>query len=205
MLLLDEPLSNLDARLRAGMRREMQLLQQQIGVTSIFVTHDQEEALVLSDRIIVMDSGSVAQIGTPNEIYNQPRTRFVADFVGAANLIVGTVRHDLSGDGKAVVETAGKALVHGTNPGYELSGEMTVALRPAFARLSSTADPTALNSWRANVKQRVFLGDVMEYILTWEDRELVVRGSSVGATHNAGDTVFISAEPQDCTVLQPGG
>jgi iron(III) transport system ATP-binding protein len=205
VLLLDEPLSNLDARLRASMRREMQLLQQQIGVTSIFVTHDQEEALVLSDRIIVMDSGSVAQIGTPGEIYRQPRTKFVADFVGAANLIVGTLRHDLSGDGKAVVETADKALVHGTNPGYSLNGEVTLALRPAFARLSSSADPAALNNWQANVKQRVFLGDVMEYILTWEDRELVVRGSSVGETHHVGDTVFISAEPEDCIVLQPNG
>jgi iron(III) transport system ATP-binding protein len=203
VLLLDEPLSNLDARLRAGMRREMQLLQQQIGVTSIFVTHDQEEALVLSDRIIVMDSGSIAQIGSPNEIYNLPRTTFVADFVGAANLIVGTMRNDLSSDGKAVVETAGKALVHGTNPGYELSGQVTLALRPAFARLSATADPGALNSWPAKVKQRVFLGDVMEYILNWEDRELVVRASSVGETHNTGDAVFISAEPEDCTVLQP--
>ncbi|MFN0299297.1 MAG: ABC transporter ATP-binding protein [Burkholderiales bacterium] len=205
VLLLDEPLSNLDARLRASMRREMQLLQQQIGVTSIFVTHDQEEALVLSDRIIVMDAGSVAQIGTPGEIYRQPRTRFVADFVGAANLIAGTLRHDLSGDAKAVVETPGKTLVHGTNPGYSLNGEVTLALRPAFARLSSTADPAAPNNWQARVKQRVFLGDVMEYILTWEDRELVVRSSSVGATHHPGDTVFVSAEPGDCIVLQPSG
>ncbi|MFM9884687.1 MAG: ABC transporter ATP-binding protein [Burkholderiales bacterium] len=203
VLLLDEPLSNLDARLRASMRREMQLLQQQIGVTSIFVTHDQEEALVLSDRIIVMNAGSVAQIGTPGEIYKQPRTKFVADFVGAANLIVGTVRNDLSGDGRVVVETTGKAVVHGMNPGYALNGEVTLALRPAFARISSTADPAALNNWKAHVKQRVFLGDVMEYILTWEDRDLVVRGSSVGETRNVGDTVFISAKPEDCIALQP--
>jgi len=92
VLLLDEPLSNLDARLRAAMRLEIQALQRQIGLTSVYVTHDQEEALVISDRIIVMNAGRIEQIGTAFEIYDTPRNAFVADFVGAANLISGVVR-----------------------------------------------------------------------------------------------------------------
>src|SRR5437016_11530971 len=92
VLLFDEPLSNLDAKLRAEMRVELRELQQRLGVTSLYVTHDQEEALAISDRVIVMNVGGIEQIGTPEDIYNRPRTRFVADFVGSANLIDGTVR-----------------------------------------------------------------------------------------------------------------
>jgi iron(III) transport system ATP-binding protein len=116
-LLLDEPLSNLDARLRVAMRLEIQALQKLIGVTSIYVTHDQEEAFVISDRIVVMSAGKIVQDGTPAEIYDRPRNAFVADFVGAANLIRGRVRRDLGEGGTLVLETAGGQLVHGVNPG----------------------------------------------------------------------------------------
>src|SRR5437016_5672086 len=92
VLLFDEPLSNLDAKLRAEMRVELRDLQRRLGVTSLYVTHDQEEALAISDRVVVMNVGGIEQLGTPEDIYNRPRTRFVADFVGSANLIAGTVR-----------------------------------------------------------------------------------------------------------------
>ena len=91
VLLFDEPLSNLDAKLRAEMRVELRALQRRLGVTSLYVTHDQEEALAISDRVIVMNVGGIEQIGTPEDIYNRPKTRFVADFVGSANLIAGRV------------------------------------------------------------------------------------------------------------------
>jgi len=204
VLLLDEPLSNLDARLRAGMRREMQLLQQQIGVSSVYVTHDQEEALVLSDRIIVMQTGSIAQIGSPDEIYRRPRTEFVADFVGAANLIPGQVKAELSGADGIVVETAGAALVHAQNPGYQVEKDVTVALRPAFARLRLAPDESSPNNWSARIKQRVFLGDTVEYSVVWEDRDVVVRGS-VDDTLAEGDAVYITADPRHCVVLDPSG
>src|SRR5438045_8068530 len=91
VLLFDEPLSNLDAKLRAEMRVELRALQRRLGVTSLYVTHDQEEALAISDRVIVMHIGGIEQIGTPEDIYHRPKTRFVADFVGSANLIEGRV------------------------------------------------------------------------------------------------------------------
>ena len=87
VLLFDEPLSNLDAKLRAEMRVELRELQRRLDITSLYVTHDQEEALAISDRVIVMNGGKIEQIGTPEEIYNRPHSRFVADFVGSANLI----------------------------------------------------------------------------------------------------------------------
>ena len=91
VLLFDEPLSNLDAKLRAEMRVELRALQRRLGVTSLYVTHDQEEALAISDRVIVMNVGGIEQIGAPEDIYNRPKTRFVADFVGSANLIAGRI------------------------------------------------------------------------------------------------------------------
>ena len=91
-MLFDEPLSNLDAKLRAEMRVELRELQRRLDITSLYVTHDQEEALAISDRVIVMNGGRIEQIGTPEDIYNRPRSRFVADFVGSANLIAGKVR-----------------------------------------------------------------------------------------------------------------
>ena len=92
VVLFDEPLSNLDAKLRAEMRVELRELQRRLDITSLYVTHDQEEALAISDRVIVMNGGRIEQIGTPEDIYNRPHSRFVADFVGSANLIAGKVR-----------------------------------------------------------------------------------------------------------------
>ena len=91
LLLFDEPLSNLDAKLRVQMRHEIRQLQKEVGITSLFVTHDQEEAMTIADRIAVMNKGRIDQIGTPAEIYDHPRTRFVADFIGTSNLIDGRV------------------------------------------------------------------------------------------------------------------
>src|SRR5690349_23370318 len=96
VLLFDEPLSNLDAKLRGDMRIELRELQHRLGITSVYVTHDLEEALAMSDRIIVMREGSIEQSGNPTEIYNFPRTAFVADFVGSSNLISGKLRPDLA-------------------------------------------------------------------------------------------------------------
>src|SRR5262249_16373115 len=117
VLLFDEPLSNLDAKLRAEMRVELKELQRRLDVTSVYVTHDLEEALAISDRIVVMRDGVIEQVGTPGEIYDRPRNTFVADFVGSANLIRGRRRPDLEQDGLVVIETPGGSLVHGTAPG----------------------------------------------------------------------------------------
>src|SRR4029077_20225343 len=107
VLLFDEPLSNLDAKLRAEMRVELRALQRRLGVTSLYVTHDQEEALAISDRVVVMNVGGIEQLGTPEDIYNPPRTHFVADFVCARNLSAGTVRLGASGPGRVAFDAVG--------------------------------------------------------------------------------------------------
>ena len=113
VLLFDEPLSNLDAKLRADMRIELRELQHRLGITSVYVTHDLEEALAMSDRIVVMRDGLVEQTGTPDEIYSLPRSDFVADFIGSANLIRGRHRGDLDGDGLIALETAAGQIIYG--------------------------------------------------------------------------------------------
>ncbi|MEQ1613860.1 MAG: ABC transporter ATP-binding protein, partial [Hyphomicrobiaceae bacterium] len=117
VLLFDEPLSNLDAKLRSEMRIELRELQRRLGVTSLYVTHDLEEALAMSDSIVVMRAGLLEQTGTPSEIYNYPRTSFVADFVGSANLINGSVESADAAAGTIVLRTADGQLIHGITCG----------------------------------------------------------------------------------------
>ena len=109
VLLFDEPLSNLDAKLRAEMRVELRALQRRLGVTSLYVTHDQEEALAISDRVIVMNVGGIEQIGGPEDIYNRPKTKFVADFVGSANLIAGTYHRHRGNSGSGEFRSCSRA------------------------------------------------------------------------------------------------
>ncbi len=135
VLLFDEPLSNLDAKLRGDMRIELRELQHRLGVTSLYVTHDLEEALAMSDRIVVMRAGRIEQIGGPGEIYNYPRTAFVADFVGSANLIAGRLRPDLSGDGLVALQTASGHVDPWRRPG---------AARPARAPPCRSAPSTSI-------------------------------------------------------------
>src|SRR6187551_2301722 len=125
VLLFDEPLSNLDAKLRADMRIELRELQHRLGITSVYVTHDLEEALAMSDRIVVMKDGLIAQVGSPLEIYNHPRNAFVADFVGSSNLITGRLRPDLASDGVIALETAAGHIVHGMAHGRPAGAEIT--------------------------------------------------------------------------------
>ncbi len=134
VLLFDEPLSNLDAKLRVSMRTEIRRIQQEVGITAIYVTHDQSEAMALSDQIIIMNKGVVAQMGTPQEIYYHPVNEFVADFIGEANFLKGKM---LSGDGKtATLEVEGNRVTVPGKPGMQEGGEYTIVLRPEAARLA---------------------------------------------------------------------
>jgi putative spermidine/putrescine transport system ATP-binding protein len=155
LLLLDEPLSALDAKIRVSVREEIRALQKKMGITSIFVTHDQEEALSISDRIVVMNEGRVEQIGTPFEIYNYPRTRFVASFVGTLNLLNGRVVDGAAGkfevDGQLVTTRSAVAATAGQS--------RTLALRPEAITLES-ATP-GRNSLKATVEEVDFLGSVV--------------------------------------------
>jgi putative spermidine/putrescine transport system ATP-binding protein len=135
VLLLDEPLSALDAKIRVSLREEIRSLQKELGITTIFVTHDQEEALSMSDRIVVLNEGRAEQIGTPFEVYNWPKTRFVASFVGTLNLLSAQVVDASAGtltlDGRPVVTASAVA-------GHAAGDKVTVALRPEAVTLGAT-------------------------------------------------------------------
>jgi iron(III) transport system ATP-binding protein len=157
ILLLDEPLSNLDAKIRVQVRTEIRRLQRELGITTVYVTHDQEEALSLSDRVAVMRQGLILQIATPKELYERPATRFVADFVGVNNFIAGTCRE--AGDGRVVVDTPLGPL-HG-RPGRTVkAGERCVlAVRPENIALA----PGPENSCPGRVVLASYLGSTLRY------------------------------------------
>jgi iron(III) transport system ATP-binding protein len=161
LLLLDEPLSNLDAQLREDMRGELKRLQGQIGITTVYVTHDQSEALALSDRIAILDQGRIMQIGSPEDVYFRPANVFVARFVGATNLLEGTLLETRGGQG--AVELAGGRKINCAVPDGARSGAVSVSIRPETIRLAApTAAPPASgdNVLAGRVSQVTFLGAV---------------------------------------------
>jgi iron(III) transport system ATP-binding protein len=165
VLLLDEPLSNLDAKLREWMRSELLLIQRRVGITTLFVTHDQVEALSMSDRVAIMDQGRIVQEGTPREIYHAPANEFVAGFIGSTNLFPGRLVERDAGSGRAVIETgAGRLLADAE--GHQLGESVMVAIRPEDVVLhrgapSGQADPA--NCPSGVVEIGLFTGVSVEY------------------------------------------
>ncbi|MBS0222252.1 MAG: ABC transporter ATP-binding protein [Proteobacteria bacterium] len=195
VVLFDEPLSNLDAKLRAEMRVELRELQRRLGVTSVYVTHDQEEALAISDRVIVMNVGVIEQIGTPEEIYNRPRSRFVADFVGSANLIKGK----LSGEGLFAAE--GGAVLKVNAPHKPRGTETEVAVRTAYIGL---APQPGDNQVAGTVRQRLFHGDFVQYVVDSALGPLIVRRPPTNLLEE-GAPVTLSFSPEHTVLLQEQG
>jgi len=203
VVLFYEPLSNLDAKLRAAMRVELRELQHRLSFTAVYVTHDQEEALAISDRVIVMSGGTIEQTGTPQDIYDRPRNRFVADFVGSANLIAGRVRPGSAADGGAVFETAvGLALRVSTN-GALRGDEDLAALRASYVHLGPTGagDATAANVAPGRIESRLFHGDFIEYVVAWPCGRLIVRRPPTEILAE-GSEVAVSFSPLHCVLLQ---
>ncbi len=187
VLLFDEPLSNLDAKLRDQMRVEIRDLQQRVGITSLYVTHDQVEAMSISDRIVVMNGGVIEQIGTPVEVYARPATRFVADFIGKANFLTAIV-----GTGGEL--RVGEAVLSTGYTGKAAQGEtVTVLVRPEAVRLS--AEPLPL---RGRVVRAMFLGSVAEYLVEVEGgAQWLVDQPNPGAAglFSVGDIVGLEPAP----------
>jgi putative spermidine/putrescine transport system ATP-binding protein len=169
VLLLDEPLSALDAKIRVALRNEIRAIQRELGITTIYVTHDQEEALSLSDRVVVMNEGRVEQIGTPFEIYNFPRTSFVASFVGTLNILRGYVGDPARGtiliDGQEVI--ASRALEHA-----RAGDACSVALRPEVVSLGEAAGDG--NRMRGTVEDVNFLGSIVRIRVRFTDNAISV-------------------------------
>jgi putative spermidine/putrescine transport system ATP-binding protein len=198
VLLLDEPLSALDAKIRVSLRNEIRAIQRQLGITTIYVTHDQEEALSLSDRIVVMSNGRIEQIGTPFEIYNFPTTRFVASFVGTLNVLSASVTEAASGrlnvDGQ---EIRAARPIDGSPAGQPVS----LALRPEALSLNGNS---AGNHLTGTVDDVMFLGPTMRVRVRLKDQAF--QFDEFNHPHLApprpGQQVTVSFPPEACLILQ---
>jgi iron(III) transport system ATP-binding protein len=200
LLLLDEPLSNLDAKLRVHMRAELKRLQQATGITSIFVTHDQGESMALADRIIVMNGGHIEQVGTPADIYERPRSRFVSEFVGSINVLHGLVTGVV--DGRVALrlgdrEVFGHAAVETTFA----DGEAVMAtVRPEKLVLSPVPVNGGANSWEGRVASVAYFGDHREYeVEVSEERLKVTTPASLSVEQ--GSRVFVTCDPSEVIVI----
>jgi len=174
VLLLDEPLSNLDAKLRVEMRDEIKRIQRQLGITTIYVTHDQEEAMVLSDRIAIMNNGKIMQIGTPRELYENPRNLFVASFLGKCSIVKGVV-DSYTGDGYIVVRVGSKKIT-GVVPASDLKvkvgGKAIAVLRPHEFSLEPLKEP--FNIIEGIVESTSFVSSHVEVKLKFEGQKIIV-------------------------------
>jgi iron(III) transport system ATP-binding protein len=190
LLLLDEPLSNLDAKLREDMRFELKRLQRELGITGVYVTHDQVEALAMSNRIAVMRDGKIEQIGKPREVYETPKSRFVADFIGTSNFLDGVVEERRSG--RYLVRTAGGQLDVPSDAEFAAGEQVVVSARPEHITLSAgTNGAGGANRWHGRVEARAFLGEVVDHVVSVGPGEIRVRCNS---------TISIPAET-DVTVV----
>ena len=197
VLLFDEPLSNLDARLRRRMREEIRELQRRLGITVVYVTHDQEEALAVSDRIIVMNGGVIAQEGTPRDLYDAPGDVFVAGFMGEANRVKGMLRR--VDDDTGVVEIGGLRL---ELPHRGLAeGAVDVAIRPEALLIGVASEGTA--GIRGTVTQVAYLGSRMEYSIGTEIGDLFVTSPVAYRPLTAGAAVTLTLAGHGVTLIRP--
>ena len=202
VLLLDEPLSALDANLREEMRVELKAIQHRIGVTSIFVTHDQSEALAMSDKIIVMSAGRIEQIGAPEEVYNNPASEFVANFLGASNLMDVTVAGSDAATVMLEVPHFGKAPIpaaHATNLNGAAKGRLVV--RAERLHLSDGAAPEGAISAPGVVEAVDYQGQLARYFVRVGDTQLQVINMIEGHPFAQGAEVSVVLKPADCSVL----
>jgi len=195
VLLFDEPLSNLDAKLRRQVREDIRELQQRLGLTSVYVTHDQQEALAVSDKIIVMKNAEIAQEGSPRDLYDAPADRFVADFIGDANLVDGEIESVSNGEALVSMGPIERRLpARGLVP-----GPVKVAIRPEAVRLAPTNDDGTLE---ADVLKATYLGSHMEYTLGTPLGELFVIEPEIDRPAKVGDKVAVHLTNRGVTLVR---
>jgi len=203
VLLLDEPLSNLDAKLRLDLRSEIRRVCKQAGLTTVYVTHDQKEALSMADRVAIMDAGRVVQVGGPRELYRRPHSRFVAEFLGEADFLGARVLGQE--DGRLVLETGAGRLCAAAGANPPTAGTtVTVCVRPESWRLVET---TAGPGLRATVEESVYLGEICQYVLATADgariRASVLNPGDRPAA-SPGEQLAVFAEAEDVILLSGG-
>jgi ABC-type Fe3+/spermidine/putrescine transport system ATPase subunit len=204
ILLLDEPLSNLDANLREEMRFEIRRLHEEFGITTIYVTHDQAEAMVTSDRIVVLNKGRMVQVGTPSEIFDQPRTRFVAEFIGKTNLLAGRL------EGANAVSLGPDFRIAVANGSVSAStGEVSVCIRPH--NISLTADESearamasaGFNLFSGVLERRIYFGDAVDYTVALALPPVSLRiVAPPSRQFDKGQRVFALAHPEQCVLVR---
>ncbi len=205
VLLLDEPLSNLDAKLRESMRTELSLIQRRLGITALFVTHDQSEALAMSDRIAVMRDGSIVQEGTPREIYHEPADEFVASFVGSTNLFHGEVGAS-AGEGHVLVETPFGRVACATDPRVDLAGPVAVTVRPEDVVIHEERPADAhegrMNTFHGVLEIGQFTGASVQYRVTLASGEHLTALSGSREDLPSGARVVVELPVDACRVIR---
>jgi len=203
VLLLDEPLSNLDAKLRERMRFEIKSLVRRMGITSVYVTHDQAEAMVISDRIAVMDSGDVVQIGTAEEIYQKPANRFVADFIGTMNFMSGEVVQVLQNTDSAYVRTefSDKMLCKTPNMTETTPGKKVYAsIRPEDVEVFTEPPQGRENLFKGTIAHKAYLGNFLNFFVSVDGTMIRVQ-----IPHNMpqeeGQELYLFLNPEKCMIL----
>lgn len=197
VLLMDEPLSNLDAKLREEMRTEIRRIQQELNITSVYVTHDQIEAMTLSDRIVIMNNGIIEQIGTPMDIYRYPKSKFVANFIGRANFVPGVIAGKTNG--KLAINAMGKVLdIPKAQEDFSVNDDVTLIIRPEIVKVQRDA-----GEYEGLIKRAVYLGDLVEYEVDISGQTLT--GVETDPDHMevipAGSKVFVHFPEKHIRVL----
>jgi iron(III) transport system ATP-binding protein len=203
VLLLDEPLSNLDAKLREELRFEIKSLVRRMGITSVYVTHDQAEAMVISDRIAVMDSGNVVQIGTAQEIYKNPSNRFVADFIGTMNFIPGEIVQVLEDKDEVYVRTefSEKMLCRTSNTTETTPGKKVYAsIRPEDVAVFTEPPQGRENLFQGTIAHKAYLGNFLFFFVDIGGTMIRVQVPH-HLSHEEGQELYLFLNPQKCMIL----
>ena len=198
VLLLDEPLSNLDAKLREEMRSGIRALQKRIQITSLYVTHDQIEALTMSDQIAVMNAGKIVEIGSPQDIYLRPQTRFAANFIGMTNVIPGQTKD--AREGLCVVQTSLGEIHCRVDDSRLFDDKVIILVRPESVHLSSHAQISGKNIWSGEVKGKVFMGDYIDCEVACDGLSLRAKIDPYSDLRET-DKVYVSVDPSRCAVI----
>jgi iron(III) transport system ATP-binding protein len=200
LVLLDEPLSNLDAKLREDMRFELKRLQRELGITGVYVTHDQVEALAMSNRVAVMRDGKIEQVGKPRDVYERPNSRFVADFIGTSNFIDGVVEAK-EADVYTVRTPDGELRVRSEGD-YTVGAPVVVAARPEHIGLTAGANGAGPNRWNGTVTVRSFLGESVDHVVSVGSQEVRARCNPTVSIPPETDVTLTF--PEDAVSLIPG-